>query len=267
MIGLQFSHLFCESKIFNHKSAARLQFYYLCIMIYIYRIWFFLIALPILLVLTILTATVTVIGCSLGGGRFWGYWPAAIWGKCFCWLSLVRVSVRGKQNIDRHTSYIFVANHQGAYDIFSIYSSLPHPFRWMMKASLRSIPVVGYACHISRQIYVDNSSPATLKHTMERAQSVLRNGTSLVIFPEGARSWDGSMRRFKRGAFSLAQEFNMPVVPVTIDGSFSILPRFRRIPRPGHITITIHKPIPAPESPRQIIAVADEAAKAIASAL
>ena len=236
-------------------------------MIYIYRIWFFLIALPILVVITILTATVTVIGCALGGGKFWGYYPAAFWGKCFCWLSLVRVTVRGRENIDRHTSYIFVANHQGAYDIFSIYAGLPHPFRWMMKASLRSIPVVGYACQVSHQIYVDNSSPAALKHTMERAQTLLSHGTSLMVFPEGARTWDGKMRRFKRGAFTLAQEFQLPVVPVTIDGAFKVMPRFRKTPRPGHITITIHKPIAPPDSPRSLIAVADESARTIAAAL
>ena len=154
--------------------------------------------------------------------------------------------MKGRENIDPATSYVFVANHQGAYDIFSIYGYLDHKFRWMMKASLRKIPLVGFACEKAHQIYVDKSSPSALRHTMERAQEVLRGGTSLVVFPEGARTFTGKMRPFKRGAFMLAEEFGLPLVPVTIDGSFEVLPRTGKIPRPGRIILTIHKPVAAP---------------------
>ncbi|MDE6801531.1 MAG: 1-acyl-sn-glycerol-3-phosphate acyltransferase, partial [Muribaculaceae bacterium] len=71
-----------------------------------------------------------------------------------------------------------------------------------------------------------------------------KGGASLVVFPEGARTWDGHMRQFKKGAFQLAMEFNLPLVPVSIDGAFDVMPRTARLPRPGHITLTIHKPIP-----------------------
>lgn len=198
---------------------------------------------PLMLVATILAALVTIIGCALGGGRLWGYWPAHIWGRVFCWLTLVRVTVEGRENIDRKTSYVFVANHQGAYDIFSIYGYLNHNFRWMMKAALRSIPLVGYACEVSRQVYVDKSSPSALRHTMDRAEKLLSGGMSIVVFPEGARTWDGKMKPFKRGAFLLAQEFSLPVVPITIDGAFDVMPRFKKLPRRGRIRLTIHRPI------------------------
>ncbi|MDE6099803.1 MAG: 1-acyl-sn-glycerol-3-phosphate acyltransferase [Paramuribaculum sp.] len=218
-------------------------------MIVLYRIYQLLIMAPVLLVATIVAALTTIIGCALGGGRWWGYYPARWWGRLFCIMSLVRVKVTGAENIDPATSYVFVANHQGAYDIFSIYGYLPHKFRWMMKASLRKIPLVGYACEKAHQIYVDKSSPSALRHTMERAEEVLRGGTSLVVFPEGARTWNGHMRPFKRGAFTLANEFSLPLVPVTIDGAFDIMPRTRKIPRPGTIRLTIHPPIPSPENP------------------
>lgn len=198
---------------------------------------------PLMLVATVLAALVTIIGCALGGGRLWGYWPAHIWGRVFCWLTLVRVTVEGRENIDRKTSYVFVANHQGAYDIFSIYGYLNHNFRWMMKAALRSIPLVGYACEVSGQVYVDKSSPSALRHTMDRAEKLLSGGMSIVVFPEGARTWDGKMRPFKRGAFLLAQEFSLPVVPITIDGAFDVMPRFKKLPHWGHIRLTIHRPI------------------------
>lgn len=201
-----------------------------------------------MLVATVITALFTIAGCFLGGGRWWGYYPSHCWGRIFCLLTLVRVTVRGRENINPDTSYVFVANHQGAYDIFSIYGYLNHKFRWMMKASLRKIPLVGQACESANQIFVDKSSPSALRRTMVRAEAVLRGGTSLVVFPEGARTFDGKMRPFKRGAFLLAEEFKLPLVPVTIDGSFEVLPRTKKIPHWGHITLTIHKPIPAPES-------------------
>lgn len=217
-------------------------------MIVLYRIYQFLIMAPLLVVATILITTATIIGCALGGGRFWGYWPEVLWGKLFCWLAFVKVTISGKENIDKKTSYVFVANHQGAYDIFSIYGYLGHEFRWMMKASLSKIPMVGFACVMSKQVYVDKSSPSALKTTMSRAQNLLSDGMSIVVFPEGARSSNGKMRPFKRGAFMLAQEFNLPIVPITINGAFDVLPRFKKLPRWGHIHLTIHKPIiPGPD--------------------
>lgn len=202
--------------------------------------------LPVIVVWTIVTATFTMIACALGGGRWAGYYPQVLWARVFCWLAFVRVKVKGRENVDKGRSYMFLANHQGAYDIFSIYGYLGHNFRWMMKEPLRRIPFVGFACEASRQVFVDNTSIAGIKRTIAGAEDHLRHGMSMVIFPEGARTWDGRMRPFKKGAFLLAKEFNLPVVPLTIEGSFEVMPRFRRIPRPGRITITIHRPVEPP---------------------
>lgn len=236
-------------------------------MIVLYRIYQLFVMLPLLLLATIITAVITIIGCALGGGRWWGYYPAHWWGKIFCVLTLVRVRVRGRENIDPRTSYVFVANHQGAYDIFSIYGYLPNRFRWMMKASLRKIPLVGLACEKAHQIYVDKSSPSALRKTMERASEVLRHGTSLVVFPEGARTFTGRMRPFKRGAFLLASEFNLPIVPVTIDGAFKVMPRTAKIPRWGTITLTIHRPVDPSSDPEQIRRIMAHCYEAIESDL
>lgn len=236
-------------------------------MLILYRLYQLFIMAPLMLVATILTALLTIAGCMLGGGRWWGYYPAHVWGKIFCILTLVKVSVKGRENIDPSTSYVFVANHQSAYDIFSIYGYLGHTFRWMMKASLRKIPLVGLACEKAHQIYVDKSSPSALRHTMQRAGDVLRDGTSLVVFPEGARTFTGRMRPFKRGAFMLSTEFGLPVVPVTIDGAFDILPRTGKIPRRGHITLTIHKPIDAATSQQEQAELAQRCFDTVHSAL
>lgn len=233
----------------------------------LYRIYQILIMCPIIVVATILTAVITVAGSAVGLGRTWGYYPEILWSRLFCWLAFVRVSVKGHENIDSKTSYVFTPNHQSAYDIFTIYGYLGHNFRWMMKHGLRSIPFVGWACARSGQIFVDNSSVKATRHTMAEAEQQLRGGMSLVVFPEGARTWDGRMRNFKKGAFKLAQEFHLPIVPLTIDGAFDVMPRFAKLPRPGHITLTIHKPIAPPEDEHDILRVMNMAHEVVSSSL
>ena len=233
-----------------------------------YYIYFFLIAVPVLLTATILAATITIIGSALGGGRFFGFWPGAIWGRLFCIFSLVRVKVKGRENISKGKSYVFVANHQGAYDIFSIYGYLGHQFRWMMKKPLERIPLVGYSCKVSGHIFVDNSSPSAVRETMQTAEKRLAGGMSVVVFPEGSRTLDGRMHAFRRGAFALAVEFGLPVVPITIDGAYRVMRRTAWLPRPGRIILTIHKPIEAPENGRHELAeLMEKSHKAIESAI
>lgn len=100
----------------------------------IYQVCF---ALPILLVLTILTALVTIIGSLIGGAHIWGYYPGKIWSQLICYILLIPVEVHGREKIHKRTSYVFVPNHQGAFDIFLIYGFLGRNFKWMMKKSLR----------------------------------------------------------------------------------------------------------------------------------
>ncbi|MDE6609406.1 MAG: 1-acyl-sn-glycerol-3-phosphate acyltransferase, partial [Muribaculaceae bacterium] len=202
----------------------------------------------VLLVATALTAIVTAAGSILFGGRWWGYWPAHVWARLFCLLTFVRVTVTGREHISSGTSYVFVANHQSAYDIFTIYGYLNHNFKWMMKKSLEKIPLVGYSCKRSGHIMVDRSTPQAIRQTIENAERQLKDGMSLVVFPEGSRTLTGKTGRFKRGAFMLASEFNLPIVPVTIDGAYEVMSRKSKMPHWGHITLTIHPPVPAPES-------------------
>lgn len=126
------------------------------ILYYIYQIC---IALPILLVLTILTAIVTIVGSLLGGAHFWGYYPGKIWSQLICLFLLIPVKIHGREKLHGKTSYIFVPNHQGSFDIFLIYGFIGRNFKWMMKKSLRKIPFVGKACESAGHIFVDRSGP------------------------------------------------------------------------------------------------------------
>lgn len=201
------------------------------------------IGLPIFLVLTILTALVTIIGSWIGSAHFWGYYPGKIWSQLTCYVLLLPVKVEGRENLEEKTSYVFVANHQGAFDIFLIYGFLGRNFKWMMKKGLRKLPFVGKACQSAGHIFVDKSGPKKIQETIQHAEKVLQGGTSLMVFPEGARSFTGHMGYFKKGAFQLADELQLPVVPLTIDGSFDILPRTGKLLSWHPLRLTIHKPI------------------------
>lgn len=198
---------------------------------------------PLFILVTFLTAVITILATAVGGNRFWGYWPAHFWSRIVCWMAWVKVEVHGRENIDKDTSYIFVCNHQGAFDIWAIYGYLNHNFKWLMKKSLEKIAFVGYACRRSGHVFVDSNSLQSIKSTIENARHQLKDGMSLVIFPEGTRTRTGKMGDFKRGAFMLAGEFRLPVVPLSIRGAFDIMPKDSYFPRSGKIVLTIHKPI------------------------
>ncbi len=212
---------------------------------YLYRLYQVCIALPLFLILTVLTALVTMVGCFVGNGHFWGYYPGMLWGRLTLGLLFIPVKVEGRENLKDGQSYVFVANHQGMFDILLIYGYLGRNFKWMMKKQLRRVPFLGVACQAAHHIFVDRSGPHAIKDTCDRAREILKEGMSMTIFPEGSRTFTGHMGVFRRSAFMLADELQLPVCPLTINGSFNIMPRMRD----GHfvvwhpLTLTIHKPI------------------------
>lgn len=236
----------------------------------IYRIYQFCIAAPLLIIATVITALVTVIGCTLGNAPFWGYYPGRCWSKFFCWILLLPVEVRGLENVDETTSYVFVANHQGSFDIFLIYGYLGRNFKWMMKKELRKMPFIGMACEAAKHIFVDHSGPKKISQTIAAARERLQNGTSLVVFPEGRRTETGKMGIFKKGAFTLADELQLPVVPMTIDGSWEVLPRTKgfNFVTWHKLILTLHKPIlPTGQGQEDVRVTLEQSRKAINSAL
>jgi 1-acyl-sn-glycerol-3-phosphate acyltransferase len=139
---------------------------------------------------------------------------------------------------------VFVANHQSAFDIFLIYGFLRHPIIWMQKKSLRTIPFVGFASEKAGHVFVDNSSVAARAATIEKAKESINGGISMVIFPEGARTRTGKMGRFKRGAFHIAHDMQLPIVPLTLNGPYEVLKRNTLRLRPGkRMELIIHPPM------------------------
>ena len=149
----------------------------------IYKIYQLFIALPIVLVSTILTALITSIG-ALFNAHIFGYYPGKIWSRIVCRVLLLPIKVEGRENIDKHQSYVFVANHQGPMDIFLIYGYLNRNFKWMMKKALRKVPLVGIACQYAHHIFVDKSGPSKIRASYDKAREELQEGMSLVSSPK-----------------------------------------------------------------------------------
>lgn len=211
----------------------------------IYRLYQFFIVLPLGLLLTgvmcILISVFSMIGFPSFAARTFG----PFWAWAMVRMLFLPVHVEGLERLDRRQSYVFVANHQGAFDIFGIYGFLPHEFKWMMKKSLERIPFVGFACRKAGFIFVDKSSRHAIVKTMRDARQALTGGASLCVFPEGARTFTGHMGIFRRGAFQLADTLQLPIVPITIDGSFDILPRMKGFNFVTYhpLRIIVHDPI------------------------
>ena len=116
-----------------------------------------------------------------------------------------------------------------------------------MKAGIGKIPFVGAACHAAGFIFVNHTSPRAALHSIAEAKRQLRDGASLVIFPEGSRTTDGKMGRFHKGAFRLALDQQLPIVPITLNGPFKVLPVGSLQAHPHRMEMVIHSPVPIDE--------------------
>ena len=211
------------------------------ILVFLYQ-W--LIFVPIFIVLTLITALTVMVMAPVFGNKFWGYYPPKWWSRLTCWLALCRVKTRGHENLDSAQSYIFVPNHQSAFDIFLVYGFLNQNIKWMQKESLRKIPFVGFASEKAGHVFVDNTNPKARAASLEKAKEQIVDGVSMVIFPEGARTRSGKLGRFKRGAYYVAHDMKLPVVPLTINGAYDVLHRDGFRLKRGKMDLVIHQPVP-----------------------
>ncbi len=185
-----------------------------------------------------------IIFSSIFGNKFWGYHPPKWWARITCWLSLCRVKTRGHENLDKNTSYVFIANHQGAYDIFLTYGFLNQNIKWVQKASLRKVPFAGKASEIAGHVFVDNSCIESRRDTIIKVKKEIVGGVSMMMFPEGSRTKNGKLSPFRRGAYRVAMDMGLPIVPITINGPYDVLKVHSMKLTPGKLELIIHKPIP-----------------------
>lgn len=155
-----------------------------------------------------------------------------------------RLEVSGTGSVDFSRPHMLVANHQSMIEICALFMAVPVPLRFMLKASLGRVPFLGWYTRAMGMILLRRGDSAAVTVQLERAAELLRDGHSLVAFPEGTRSRDGSVRPFKAGAFRTAIAAGVPVVPVAIEGSGRVMPPGGFSIRPGTIRLAFGKPIP-----------------------
>ncbi|MDL1969719.1 MAG: 1-acyl-sn-glycerol-3-phosphate acyltransferase [Candidatus Desulfofervidaceae bacterium] len=168
---------------------------------------------------------------------------ARVWSKAILWVSGVKVTLIGLENIDPQKPYVFAANHQSQYDIFTLMGYLPVQFKWMAKKSLFYIPIVGWGMKACGSIPIDRENVKEAYKALLKAIEKIKQGYSIVVFPEGTRSRDGRIGPFKSGGIVLALRAGVPIVPVTIIGTRHILPKGGMRVQPGKVIIVVDKPI------------------------
>ena len=198
---------------------------------------------PFIILNTLFFGLIGVIIASFISQKAGGKWAGAIWARTNAFFTPMFVGVSGKENIQKNTSYIIIPNHQSYYDIFLIYGWLGIDIKWVMKKELRKIPGLGIASEKIGHIFLDRSNNKEALESLNKAKQKLVNGSSIVIFPEGTRSATGQLNQFKRGAFKLAFDLNLPILPVTLIGTKDILPTDSLNLLPGKVQMIIHEPI------------------------
>jgi 1-acyl-sn-glycerol-3-phosphate acyltransferase len=174
----------------------------------------------------------------------WQHACARLWSRLILATSGVRLQVEGLQNLKTGETAIYCANHQSAMDIPVVFVSLPLQFRFVAKRSLFNLPFLGWHLRRSGHIAVERDRPRQALKGLEQAANKVREGTSVVLFPEGHRSRSGQIGPFKGGSFYLAILAGVPIVPITLNGTRYILKPDTYCVRPGLAEIIIHPPVP-----------------------
>lgn len=203
-----------------------------------WRTVFFLI--PAIAVYTIILGTLSLLSTLVDRRGHTAHHCARLWARLILWTTRVRVTVHGTLP-PVGASYVFASNHQSIYDIPVILSSLPHQLRIIAKASLGSFPFLGWHLRLSGHLLVDRENPGA--SVFKKMQRMIGQEASLIIFPEGTRSRDGRVARFKGGVFLLAIESGLSIVPVSVSGTRHVMLKGRLMTCPGDVTLTVHEPI------------------------
>lgn len=176
-------------------------------------------------------------------GEYTTHRVSVLWAQILLRLTSVRVTVEGRENILRGRPQVFMANHQSGFDILIVLANIDTYFAWIAKKELFAVPVFGHALAKTGSIPIDRKNFVRAMRSINDAARRIREGKSVMTFPEGTRSMDGQIHPFKKGVFHLALKAGVPIVPVTIIGSGEIMPKKSLRVHPGHVTLVIDKPI------------------------
>jgi len=161
-----------------------------------------------------------------------------------CFVLGIEVEVSGLENFAKNKSYVFMANHQSMLDVVMI-ALIPQFVHVIAKKEMFKVPVIGQGMKIVEYVSVDRKGKMGGRKSIERAVNLIKEKKySFLVFPEGTRSLDGKLQQFRRGGFYLALNSGVPIVPITISGSFELMPKYNFFIKKGKIKVAFHKPVP-----------------------
>lgn len=184
---------------------------------------------------------------------------ARLWSVHLLVMGGVKINVRGAEKLDRNKRYVFIVNHQSALDIPVVYTMVKHGISFIAKKELFSIPVFGWGMAAVGHVWVDRTNARKARDSIIRAVKHLRKSrVSLVLFPEGTRSVDGTIGGFKTGSFTLAMQAGVQAVPVVLHDTRSCLPKGTIMLRPGVIHVDICDPLDVNEAEISKVELSDK---------
>jgi 1-acyl-sn-glycerol-3-phosphate acyltransferase len=199
----------------------------------------------LLFVDTIVFGLVAIASSKIDRTGNWAHLVARSWGNFNLRAAGVKVEVHGLERLKSEQPCVYAANHQSLFDVFVVLGKLPVQFRWLAKEELFRLFVMGRAMKATGYIPINRSDHRKAFESINLAAQKVKNGVSIVIFPEGTRSEDGVLQEFKKGGFILAIKSQQPIVPISISGSHRVVPRKNKwIIQPGTVRMTIGLPIP-----------------------
>ena len=210
---------------------------------YLYQPYKWLFLIPFILLMTFFFGIAAMVFSTLFNPRVGSFIGGVVWSRFNAFITPMFVRVEGRQNIRKETSYVVISNHVSLYDIFLIYGWLGIDIKWVMKKELRKIPGVGFGSRKVGHIFLDRSNRIAAVESLNEAKRRLVSGTSVVMFPEGTRSVTGKIGTFKRGAFKLALDLGLPILPLTLVDTIKIMPTNTLNIMPGRVKMIIHEPI------------------------
>lgn len=227
-----------------------------------------LIVIPTLALSTVVLGSLIIVLSFFGLGNMASRIFATFWARLNATVTLMKVIVEGRGKLKPGNSYVLAANHLSLVDIYVLYGYTGLDLKWVMKQELRSVPVLGLACEMMGHIFIDRSNSATALTSLRTARQRIQNGMCVVFFPEGTRSRTSELRVFKKGAFRMANELSIPVVPVSIHNTDRIVPSDTLDWRPGAVKMIFHDPIDAKDlTPAQVTSLTNQTRDIIVDAL
>ena len=176
---------------------------------------------------------------------------ARIWARGILFASRIKVTVNGLANIDPTQSYVYMSNHQSNFDIPVLLACLPVQFRWLAKAELFKIPIFGRAMRGAGYVEIDRFNQQSAFKSINEAAAKMKNGVSVMIFPEGTRSRDGKIKSFKKGGFVMAVDAGVPIVPIILRGTWNIMAKSSLRIKTGEVSLNIEPPIATTDYTRE----------------